>query len=78
MLDDGPTDLALQEYQNKIINTLEEMTANGLSQNTLRSATYTLKRLNRESRLDESRSRKTVHWKTRSFQPDQAETDKQL
>jgi hypothetical protein len=42
MLDDGPTDLALQEYQDKIINTLEEMTANGVSANTLRSANYTL------------------------------------
>jgi integrase len=51
MLDDGPTDLALQEYQDKIINTLEEMTANGLSENTIRQATYTLKRLNRESDL---------------------------
>jgi hypothetical protein len=29
MLDDSPTDLALQEYQNKIITTVEEMTANG-------------------------------------------------
>jgi hypothetical protein len=25
MLDDGPTDVALQEYKNKIINTLEEI-----------------------------------------------------
>ena len=51
MLDDGPTDFALQEYQNKIINTLEEMTAKGLSENTVRSTTYTLKRLNRETDL---------------------------
>ena len=51
MLDDGPTDIALQEYQDKIINTLEEMTANGLAENTIKSATYTLKRLNRETDL---------------------------
>jgi integrase len=51
MLDDGPTDLALQEYQDKIINTLEDLTANGLSENTIKSATYTLKRLNRETDL---------------------------
>ena len=25
MLNDGPTDLVLQEYKNKIINTLEEI-----------------------------------------------------
>jgi len=25
MLDDGPTDVVLQEYKNKIINTLEEI-----------------------------------------------------
>ena len=35
MLDDGPADLALQEYEDKIINTLEEITANGLSPRAL-------------------------------------------
>ena len=41
-LDDDP---ALQEYSDKIINTLEQLKANAKAQNTITAVAYTLKRL---------------------------------
>jgi integrase len=49
-LDDGP---AYQDYNQRIINTLEELQANAKTFNTIRSATYTLKTLNRITDLME-------------------------
>lgn len=55
MLDDGPTfrelsitdnDPALQEYYRQILNTIEQLTANGKAENTIRQVAYALKRLN--------------------------------
>lgn len=47
-LDDDP---ALQEYTNKVINTINQIKANGKAENTIKSAFYTLRRLNRETDL---------------------------
>jgi len=60
MLDDGPSfgdfldgrkTPLLQEYYRQILNTIEQLTADGKAQNTLRLAAYTLKRLNKETDL---------------------------
>ena len=48
LLDDGP---AFQEYTNKVLKTIDELTANGKAENTIKSVMYTLKRLNRETDL---------------------------
>jgi len=47
-LDDDP---ALNEYADRIINTIRHVTAKGLSQNTIYHLKYALKRLNRETDL---------------------------
>ena len=47
-LDDDP---ALREYNYKILNTIEILTASGKSKNTLRSVQYSLRQLNRETDL---------------------------
>ncbi len=47
-LDDDP---ALQEYTHRVINTIEQLRANGKAENTIKSVTFTLKRLNRETDL---------------------------
>ena len=47
-LDDDP---AFQEYNDKILNTIDSLTANGKSKNTLRSVQYSLRILNREADL---------------------------
>ncbi len=42
-LDDDP---ALQGYTTKVLNTIEQIKANGKAENTIKSAFYTLRRLN--------------------------------
>jgi integrase len=46
-----PKDPAYAEYNQKVLNTLQDMKANQLSRNTVKSAFHTLKRLNRETDL---------------------------
>ena len=57
MLDDGPSfrgfsrrdkDPALQEYYRQILNTIEQLTEDDKAQNTIRSAAYSLKQLNKK------------------------------
>jgi integrase len=47
-LDDDP---ALQEYKGKVLKTIQELKANGLSRNTIKSVIQTLRTLNRETDL---------------------------